>query len=76
LILSASFDTDNKEWKDVSEEGKAFIKKLLQQDPKNRPSAQEAIQLPWIQSNTESSTSSKKIDSSNLKEYVKNLRTN
>jgi calcium-dependent protein kinase len=36
-------------WANVSAEGKAFVKKMLQADPKKRPSAKEAQKDEWIQ---------------------------
>jgi calcium-dependent protein kinase len=36
-------------WEHVSSEGKAFVKRLLQADPKKRPTAREAQLDPWIQ---------------------------
>lgn len=35
-------------WDSVSEEAKDFIRKLLVLQPHKRPSAQEALHLPWI----------------------------
>lgn len=35
-------------WNEVSDEGKAFLKLVLQVDPKRRLSASEALQHPWI----------------------------
>ena len=36
-------------WANVSAEGKAFVKKLLQADPKKRPTAKDAQKDEWIQ---------------------------
>lgn len=35
-------------WNEVSEEGKAFLKQLLQVDPKRRFTAAQALSAPWI----------------------------
>lgn len=35
-------------WSEVSEDGKAFLKQLLQVDPKRRLTAQDALSHPWI----------------------------
>jgi len=35
-------------WAQVSPEAKAFVKSLLQCDPEKRPTATEALQLPWM----------------------------
>lgn len=37
-----------KRWRLVSDEGKRFIKRLLNRDPSQRPSAAEAMEDPWI----------------------------
>jgi len=36
------------EWKSVSTEGKVFIRKLLNSNPKQRISAEQALKEPWI----------------------------
>ena len=35
-------------WENVSDMGKAFVKRLLHLDPKTRPTAKEAMSDPWI----------------------------
>ncbi|KAH6904589.1 CAMK/CAMK1 protein kinase [Coprinopsis sp. MPI-PUGE-AT-0042] len=35
-------------WKNVSEEAKTFIKSLLTPDPSKRPTATQALQIPWL----------------------------
>jgi len=47
-ILSVSFDFPDPEWKDVSEEAKDFIKKLLVKDPGERWTAEKTLSHPWI----------------------------
>lgn len=36
-------------WENVSPDGKAFVKRLLNPEPKKRPTAKEAQKDPWIQ---------------------------
>lgn len=36
-------------WEHVSDDGKKFVKRLLQADPKKRPTAKEVQKEPWIQ---------------------------
>ena len=36
-------------WQDVSDEAKAFVKRMLDSDPKRRPTAKQLKQDPWIQ---------------------------
>tara|TARA_B110000914_G_scaffold155219_1_gene136349 strand:- start:6 stop:203 length:198 start_codon:yes stop_codon:yes gene_type:complete len=35
-------------FRDVSSEGLELLKKMLQKDPANRPSADEALKHPWF----------------------------
>ena len=39
---------EHPEWKDVSASAKAFLQALMSHYPLERPSAQEALQLPWM----------------------------
>lgn len=41
----------DEEWSAISEDAKALIKKMLKRNPRNRISAKEALQDPWIQNN-------------------------
>eukprot|EP00122_Pirum_gemmata_P017699 Pgem_evm1s16582 len=36
----------------ISENGKSFIKRLLSYDKKKRPTAKEALALPWLKNET------------------------
>ncbi|KAI0781838.1 kinase-like domain-containing protein [Abortiporus biennis] len=44
----AKIEFHDRYWKNVSEEAKAFVKSLLNPDPANRPTAEEALQDRWI----------------------------
>ncbi|KAF7313842.1 Protein kinase domain-containing protein [Mycena chlorophos] len=46
--ISAKIEFHNKYWKNVSEEAKAFVKRLLQSNPPDRPSAADALSDPWL----------------------------
>jgi len=39
-------------WQDVSEEAQDFVRALLDKDPCRRPTAQDALQHPWLTMNT------------------------
>lgn len=41
-------DFSNVAWSGVSEEGKDFVRRLLQKDPEKRMTAQQALDHPWI----------------------------
>ena len=47
-ILCGSFSFNEVLFGDVSEEAKAFVRKLLTYDEKNRVGASEALEDPWI----------------------------
>jgi calcium-dependent protein kinase len=48
-ILSGHFDYERTEvWSVVSDEAKAFVEEMLVTDPKNRPTAQDALRHPWL----------------------------
>lgn len=47
-IIRGNFNFSAKRWKYVSEPAKGFVFKLLTTDPTARPSAEEALRLPWI----------------------------
>jgi len=55
-IEKGEFNFKDKEWANVSEKAKTFIKKMMTIDPNNRLSAEEALNDPWI-TETLSSTS-------------------
>jgi calcium-dependent protein kinase len=54
------------EWNKISEEAKRLIKKMLEYDPKHRYSAAQALQDPWIISNTSVGHSENLIDTTSL----------
>jgi len=47
-IMKADFDYPDPYWTDISTEAKDLISKLLVVEPKNRLSAKQALQHPWI----------------------------
>jgi len=42
-------------WSNISDKAKDLINKLLTLDPDHRPSAEQALQHPWIQEMSKSS---------------------
>ncbi|KAJ7721113.1 CAMK/CAMK1 protein kinase [Mycena metata] len=46
--MEAKIEFHAKYWKNVSEEAKTFIKRLLSVDPEERPTAEEALKDPWL----------------------------
>jgi serine/threonine protein kinase len=48
-IKIGKFNFDNKVWNGISSGAKDFITQLLTYDTAKRPSAEKAIQHPWVQ---------------------------
>lgn len=53
-IARADLSMESKVWSCVSESAKDFIRQLLQVDPAARPSAEKAMQHPWLTNSTPS----------------------
>jgi len=47
-ILAGRYHFSSRRWKYVSSEAKHFVKTLLRRHPEKRPSAMEALELPWL----------------------------
>lgn len=47
-VLSGEFSFEDEIWDDISDQCKNFIETLLELDPKSRPTAEEALEHPWI----------------------------
>lgn len=47
-ILAGNYTKKQKQWESLSASGRSFIETLLQVDPEQRPSAEQALQLPWM----------------------------
>lgn len=52
-ILNGQFSTDILKEHNVSDEGIEFIRTILQVDPISRPSAEDALKLPWLLEDSE-----------------------
>ncbi|KAL3913369.1 MAG: hypothetical protein SGILL_006519 [Bacillariaceae sp.] len=48
LVARAPLEFPSPEWDDISDEAKDFVTKMLQRDPQNRPTAEQALEHPWI----------------------------
>lgn len=50
-IGSGDYDFSSYKWDDISDEGKDFISQLLQVNPKNRITIENALKHPWVTGN-------------------------
>jgi serine/threonine protein kinase len=49
LVRSGSYSFEDPAWELVSEEAKSLVQTLLTVDPRERPTAERALQHPWLQ---------------------------
>jgi len=47
-VEEGNFTFDDNDWKNISQEAKNLITKMLQKDPKKRISAKECYEDAWI----------------------------
>jgi calcium-dependent protein kinase len=65
-IITGEFDFDDEVWEDVSEQALDFVSSLLEFDPADRYTAEEALKHPWIvQSRLDSTERLKRRQSAN-----------
>ncbi|KAL3901728.1 MAG: hypothetical protein SGARI_006028 [Bacillariaceae sp.] len=48
LVARAPLEFPSPEWDDISDEARDFVTKLLNRDPVQRPTADQALKHPWI----------------------------
>lgn len=70
-VASGSYNLIGTVWDSVSNEAKRLIKKLLEYDPEKRPTAEQALNDPWIKNKA----GIKDIDKPAAINALKNLRT-
>eukprot|EP01105_Mastigella_eilhardi_P022488 TRINITY_DN5531_c0_g1_i2.p1 TRINITY_DN5531_c0_g1~~TRINITY_DN5531_c0_g1_i2.p1 ORF type:complete len:353 (+),score=121.94 TRINITY_DN5531_c0_g1_i2:91-1149(+) len=70
LIIAAEYDFPPQEWDSISSEAKDFIRALLVVDPKQRLTATQALQHPWL--NKGASANSVQLNLQGLSQYTKN----
>jgi len=69
-VKLGKYSFDDPVWLNVSDDAKAFIKKMMEMDPNKRLSAQEALQDPWFKKAHEKT----EIDKPLALENMKNLK--
>lgn len=47
-IMTETLDFERSYWQGISEEGKDFVRFVLERDPERRPTAAEALQHAWL----------------------------
>jgi len=65
-IMDVQYDFDDPSWDDVSEDAKGLIRALLVKEPKNRLTANQVLEHPWVKGET---ATEKMIQTNKLKEY-------
>jgi len=70
-ILAADFEFDPEYWKDISDEAKDFVSKLLVTDPDVRMTATQALQHSWIKNG---SNGVKPLQNSQLQQRAQHIR--
>lgn len=76
-VKKASVSFNGKPWENVSKEGIAFVKALMERDPDSRLSAQKALHHPWIERNAnkdELDVEKAQSALNNLKNFHKNVK--
>jgi len=74
-ILRGNYSFQGRAWRAVSDEAKDFVSKLLVQNPKERRSAKEALEHPWIVKRAQLSTEPLGDEiTRSLKSYCNNSR--
>ena len=48
LVQAGHLEFPSPDWDDIGEEAKQFVQSMLQKDPRERPSATEALRHPWV----------------------------
>ncbi len=49
MILGQDIDFTHLAWKSVTQDGRAFILKLLKKNPEERPKPEELLKDPWFE---------------------------
>jgi len=69
LILAARYDFPEDDWRHVSNEAKDFIRHLLVVDPKQRMTAAQCLQHPWLKKGVSGETNALNNLTANLGQY-------
>jgi len=67
--MKANYDFPSPDWDDISDDAKQFIQAILVLESRERPSASDCLQAPWIMSQAPSK-SLKSGETGKLREYT------
>ena len=73
LVYEGRFDFDDPEWDPVSDMAKDFIAYLLSYDEKDRPTAEAALQHPWLKRCRQSHRMNNALVRSNSRDSLRDL---
>lgn len=74
-ILNGGFQFKGSVWDAVSDDAADFIQDLLSYEPNNRPTAEQALQHPWLQNSRKRVSSAfKKRATDSTRSYLNNLK--
>jgi len=73
-ILKIQYEFPSPEWDDISFDAKDFIKKILIEDPKKRPTTEECLNHPWITKLAPNSNPQKVISPTKMKIFSDSRR--
>jgi serine/threonine protein kinase len=72
MIKHGDYNFDGPSWESVSDETKSFVSFLLTRDPAKRPTSDECLQHPFLNSTT---LKEDKLENSTLRHYIDSRRT-
>ena len=70
-VKGGNFSFPEEDWGTVSDEAKNFVAKLLEMDPAKRPTAEQALNDPWIKNRA----SEQVVDQPGAMRALKNLKS-
>ncbi|OMJ68149.1 hypothetical protein SteCoe_34487 [Stentor coeruleus] len=65
-VLNSELLFEGKKWRKISEEAKSLIRSLLNRNPKDRPTARQILNSPWIKQRADGNAPDNEIISSTL----------
>jgi len=69
--MSCNYDFPDPEWKEVSEEAKNFIRKILVLNPEERYTAEQCLNDPWIKEYAAPAKDLRRLQSFSVQKFKK-----